>query len=94
MIDLSAIRNPEAEHVGAPVVVSASLCEKAGIAMAYVGLQGGVIKVDASTGEVLVNLDHANHERFIGIESKAFSKSIKDLDEDQWFCSGVLEVVK
>lgn len=94
MTDLSKVRNPEAERVNARVVVSAQLCEKAGIAMAYAGLFGKVIGVDGKTGECLVYLDHANHERFLGIESRAFTKCYRDLDKDQWFCSGVLEVVK
>lgn len=94
MIDLSAIRNPEAEHVGAPVVVSAALCEKAGIAMAYIGLFGIVIGLNEETGECLVSLDSASYERFVGIERRAFSKSYGDFSEDQWFVSGVLEVVR
>jgi len=94
MTQLENIRNPEAERVGAPVVVSAPLCEKAGIAKAYAGLFGIVIGVNEETGECLVSLDSASHERFLGIEGRAFSKSIKDFDEDQWFLSGVLEVVK
>lgn len=93
MIDLSTIRNPSVEHLGAPVIVSAALCEKAGIALAYVGLQGTVIEVDAKTGEVLVHLGHASHERFVCVQGAAFSKSYRDLDEEQWFVSGVLEVV-
>lgn len=93
MIDLSAIRNPNAEHIGAPVIVSASLCERAGIAHAYVGLFGIVIGTNKETGECLVSLDSASYERFVSIENRAFSKSYEDFDEDQWFCSGVLEIV-
>lgn len=94
MTDLSKVRNPSAERVNARVVVSAQLCEKAGIALAYVGLRGAVIEVDEQTGECLVYLDHANHERFLGIESRAFPKNYRDFSAEQWFCSGVLEVVR
>lgn len=94
MIDLSKVRNPEAEHVGAPVAVSATLCHQAGIAMAYIGLFGIVIDLNEETGECLVSLDSASYERFVGIERRAFSKCYEDFDEDQWFCSGVLEVVR
>lgn len=94
MPDLSTIRNPEAEHINAHVVVSMSLSERAGIAMAYAGLTGRVIYLDKQTGECLVRLDQASHERFLGIGGAAFTKCYGDFEEEQWFCSGVLEVVK
>jgi hypothetical protein len=96
MLQFETIRNPEAEVFGAPVVVSSALCEEAGIALAYAGLFGVVVGVEA--GECLVGLDKASHKRFVSIEQSAFSMpfcdAFCDLDEAQWFVSGVLEVVK
>ncbi len=93
MPNLVAIRNPQAERLGACVEVSASRCRRAGIAAAYAGLRGAVIAVANGNTEVLVQLDEESLARHRSIESTAFSVSFQDLEEEQWFCSGVLEVM-
>jgi hypothetical protein len=93
MINFLAIRNPAAEQLGARVEVSVARCDTAGIARAYVGLQGTVTDIDAEHGEVLIHLDETNHKRYLDIESRAFSKSYRDFEDRQWFASGVLKIV-
>jgi hypothetical protein len=93
MTNLATIRNPQAERLTARVVVSASLCHIAGIASAYVGLQGEVIAIANGNGDCLVELDPASQERHRVIESQGFSEAFRDDGVEQWFCSGVLEVV-
>lgn len=94
MIDLSSIRNPAAERLGARVAVSAPLCQRAGIASAFIGLQGEVIAKATGNNDVLVQLDEPSLERHRDIESKAFSEAYRDFGDEQWFVSGVLEVVQ
>lgn len=87
-------RNLEAEQLGAPVEVSAERTAEAMLGGKYIGLFGIVIGLNEATGECLVSLDETSHARFIEIEQAGFSEGLRDLDEDQWFCSGILEVVK
>jgi hypothetical protein len=94
MLDLSSICNPSAERLGARVAVSASLCKRAGIASAFIGLQGEVIAKANGTNDVLVELDEPSQEKHRDIEVKAFSEAYRDFGAKQWFCSGVLEVVE
>src|SRR2546430_15620585 len=92
MIDLLSIRNPSTELPGVSVQFSALRCRSTGISAAYAGLQGNVIY--AHDGEVLVHLNEASQTRHAVIEATAFSEPFRDIGEDQWFCSGVLEVVQ
>ena len=86
------MRNPSTEVPGTPVQVSASRCHSTGISAAYAGLQGNVIY--AHDGECLVSLNEASQTCHAAIEATAFSEPFRDIGEDQWFCSGVLEVVQ
>jgi hypothetical protein len=92
IVNFSAIRNPSTELPGTHVEVSATRCQSVGISQAYAGLQGTIIA--AENGECLVHLDEASQACHEAIEATAFSAPFRDLDEDQWFCSGVLEVVQ
>jgi hypothetical protein len=94
MLDLAKIRNPAVEHLGLSVQVSESLCKEAGIASAYAGLQGEVIAIANGNGDCLVQLDEASLVQHKVIESQAFSEAYRDDSDEQWFCSGVLEVVQ
>ena len=94
MIQFESIRNPSAERLGARVEVSASLCQSAGIASAYAGLQGEVIAKANGNNDVLIQLDEASQAKHRDIESKAFSEAYRDFGAEQWFVSGVLEVVQ
>jgi len=87
------VRNALAEHPGLRVEVSAARTEEAMLAGLYAGLRGTVTTIDDERGECLVRLDQASYGRYCEIERARFSDGLRDLDEDQWFCSGILEVV-
>lgn len=65
-----------------------------GITEKYAGLQGVVTQVSTEDAECLVHLDKPSHKKYTEIEEATFSEPLRDLGEDQWFASGLLEVVQ
>lgn len=85
-------RNPAAEAIGTSVQITAFRCQSMGVTEEYAGLSGVVIA--SEDGESLVRLDKASHAKYTKIETRVFSEGLQDFAEEQWFASGLLEVVQ
>lgn len=94
LLDFTTLRNPSAESPGVSVAITAERCQIAGIGASYAGLCGVVTQVSSEDAECLVHLSKESHKRYTDIEGKAFSEPLRDLSEEQWFASGLLEVVQ
>ena len=93
MINFTTLRNPSAESPGISVAITAERCAVMGITTDYADLCGMVIEVSSEDAECLVHLSKESHKRYTDIEGKAFSEPLRDLEECQWFASGLLEVL-